>query len=75
MDDEKLRSTIGNVMLYCFLQFVSLVVLFVVLWQKLRISALSQLSFVLERQAEQIQTKLVFWVFYNVQATLEHFGE
>ncbi|KAG1696387.1 hypothetical protein DVH05_018518 [Phytophthora capsici] len=73
MDAEKLQSTIGNVMLYCFLQLVSLVVLFVVLWQKLRVSALFQLSFVLERQAEQIQTKLVFWVFYNVQAALEHF--
>ncbi|KAL3661568.1 hypothetical protein V7S43_013328 [Phytophthora oleae] len=74
MDDEKLRSTIGNVMLYCFLQLVSLVVLFIVLWQKLRISAVCQLAFVLERQGEQIQTKLVFWVFYNVQATLEHFA-
>ncbi|KAE9078464.1 hypothetical protein PF010_g23117 [Phytophthora fragariae] len=74
MDDEKLRQTLGNVMLYCFLQVVSLVVLFVVLWQKLRVSGLRQLAFVLEKQGEQVQTKLVLWVFYNVQATLEHFA-
>ncbi|KAG6610897.1 ABCG transporter ABC Superfamily [Phytophthora cinnamomi] len=74
MDDEKLRRTLGNVMLYCFLQVVSLVVLFYVLWHRLRISGLRQLAFVLEKQGEQIQTKLVFWVFYNVQATLQHYG-
>ncbi|KAG6962634.1 hypothetical protein JG687_00007045 [Phytophthora cactorum] len=39
----------------------------------LHISAVRQLAFVLEKQGEQVQTKLVFWVFYNVQATLQHF--
>ncbi|KAE8909318.1 hypothetical protein PF006_g32974 [Phytophthora fragariae] len=75
MDDEKLRQTIGNVMPYCFLQIVSLVVLFYVLWHRLRLSGLRQLAFVLEKQGEQVQTKLVFWVFYNVQATLQHYGK
>lgn len=75
MDDEKLWQTLGNVMLYCFLQLVSLVVLFMMLWHKLRISAVRQLAFILEKQGEQVQTKLVFWVFYNVQATLQHFGK
>jgi hypothetical protein len=74
MDDTQLRDTLGNVMLYCFLQLVSLVVLFFVLWHKLHISALRQLAFVLEKQGEQVQTKLILWVFYNVQATLQHFG-
>ncbi|ETP00531.1 hypothetical protein F441_22080 [Phytophthora nicotianae CJ01A1] len=74
MDDTKLWSTVGNVMLYCFLQLVSLVILFMMLWHKLHISALKQLAFVLEKQGEQVQTKLVFWVFYNVQATLQHFA-
>ncbi|KAG6966149.1 hypothetical protein JG688_00006893 [Phytophthora aleatoria] len=41
----------------------------------LHISAVRQLAFVLEKQGEQVQTKLVFWVFYNVQATLEHFAK
>lgn len=75
MDEEKLRQTIGNVMLYCFLQLVSLVTLFIVLWHRLQISGLRQLAFVLEKQGEQVQTKLIFWVFYNVQATLQHFGK
>ncbi|KAE9266442.1 hypothetical protein PF001_g30478 [Phytophthora fragariae] len=74
MDGEKLRQTIGNVMLYCFLQIVSLVVLFYVLWHRLRLSGLRQLAFVLEKQGEQVQTKLELWVFYNVQATLQHYG-
>ncbi|EGZ21817.1 hypothetical protein PHYSODRAFT_489854, partial [Phytophthora sojae] len=75
MDDDKLRKTLENVMLYCFLQILSLVVLFYVLWHRLRISGLRELAFVLERQGEQVQTKLVFWVFYNVQATMQHYGE
>jgi len=74
MDDTQLRDTLGNVMLYCFLQLVSLVVLFFVLWHKLHISALRQLAFVLEKQGEQVQMKLILWVFYNVQATRQHFG-
>ncbi|KAG2766087.1 hypothetical protein PC116_g14788 [Phytophthora cactorum] len=74
MDDEKLRKTIENVTLYCVLQLVSLVILFLVLWRRLRISGLRQLAFVLEKQGEQVQTKLILWVFYNVQATLQHFA-
>ncbi|KAK1932323.1 hypothetical protein P3T76_012317 [Phytophthora citrophthora] len=74
MDDEKLWDTLANVMLYCFLQLVSLIILFFILWHRLRISGLRQLVFVLEKQGEQVQTKLVLWVFYNVQATLQHFA-
>ncbi|ETI30739.1 hypothetical protein F442_22050 [Phytophthora nicotianae P10297] len=74
MDDGKLRKTVENVMLYCLLQLLSLIILFLVLWRRLRISGLRQLAFVLEKQCEQVQTKLIFWVFYNVQATLQHFA-
>ncbi|KAE9002715.1 hypothetical protein PR003_g19110 [Phytophthora rubi] len=74
MTEQHLWNTIGNVMLYCLLQLASLVLLFVILWQKLHVSAVRQLSFVLEKQGEQVQTKLVFWVFYNVQASLQHFA-
>jgi len=75
MDDAKLRETLENVLLYGFLQIVSLAILFLVLWRRLRVSGLRQLAFVLEKQGEQVQTKLIFWVFYNVQATLQHFGK
>lgn len=75
MDDEHLWQAIGNVMLYGVLQIVSLVVLFAVLWHKLHISAVRQLTFVLEKQGEQVQTKPILWVFYNVQISLQHFGK
>ncbi|RLN73360.1 hypothetical protein BBJ28_00023608 [Nothophytophthora sp. Chile5] len=74
MDDSRLRQTLLNVLLYCSLQLTSLLVLNLVLWHKMRLSAVRQLAFVLEKQWDQVQVKLVFWVFYNVQASLQHFG-
>jgi len=74
MDDIRLRGTLFNVLLYSGLQLVSLAVLNVVLWRMMRFSVFRQLSFVLEKQWGQVQQNLVFWVFYNVQASLQHFG-
>lgn len=54
MDERHLWDTIENVLLYGRLQLASLVVLLLILWQKLRISALRQLVFVLEKQGEQV---------------------
>ncbi|KAG6623174.1 ABCG transporter ABC Superfamily [Phytophthora cinnamomi] len=74
MDDIRLRDALANVLLYAALQFASMVVLNVVLWQRLQISAFHQLSFVLEKQWNQVQNRMILWVFYNVQASLQHFG-
>jgi hypothetical protein len=74
MDDIRLRGTLFNVLLYSGLQLVSLAVLNVVLWRMMRFSVFRQLSFVLEKQWGQVQQNLVFWVFYNVQASLQHFS-
>lgn len=75
MDPTHLRSTLFSVLLYSGLQLISLVVLNYVLWRKLKFSVFCQLAFVLEKQWKQVQHKLVFWVFYNVQALLQHFGK
>ncbi|KAE9095199.1 hypothetical protein PF010_g16792 [Phytophthora fragariae] len=40
----------------------------------LQISAFHQLSFVLEKQWNQVQNQMIVWVFYNVQSSLQHFG-
>lgn len=49
-------------------------VLSVVLRHRLQISAFHQLSLVLEKQWGQIQNRMILWVFYNVQTSLQHFG-
>ncbi|KAL3673900.1 hypothetical protein V7S43_001587 [Phytophthora oleae] len=74
MDKAQLWYTLSNVLLYAGLQLVSLLVLNLVLWYKMRLSGFRQLSFVLERQCSPVQNKLILWVFYNVQTALQHFG-
>ncbi|KAG6616932.1 uncharacterized protein IUM83_04775 [Phytophthora cinnamomi] len=41
---------------------------------RLRFSATRQLAFVLENQWPGVKIKICFWVFYNVQASLQHRG-
>ncbi|KAG3236466.1 hypothetical protein PI124_g18527 [Phytophthora idaei] len=36
--------------------------------------SIRQLAFVMEKQWPGVQTKICFWVFYNVQASLQHHG-
>ncbi|RLN87735.1 hypothetical protein BBJ28_00019041 [Nothophytophthora sp. Chile5] len=62
MDRERLLETLQNVMVYCSLQLLSLLVLAVVLRYKLHFSAFRQLAFVLEKQWAGVQIKLVFWI-------------
>ncbi|KAE9077023.1 hypothetical protein PF010_g23672 [Phytophthora fragariae] len=74
MDQTELVDTLRSVQFYCSLQLVSLLLLFVALQQMLGLSPVHQLAFVLEKQFDGVQIKLVFWVFYNVQASLQHNG-
>ncbi|KAG2832071.1 hypothetical protein PC129_g14780 [Phytophthora cactorum] len=41
----------------------------------LGLSPIHQLAFVLEKQYSGVQLKLVFWVYYNAQASLQHTAE
>ncbi|ETI40436.1 hypothetical protein F443_14162 [Phytophthora nicotianae P1569] len=74
MTQTELMQTLENVMFYCLLQTVSLLLLIFILQRKVGLSPMHQLAYVLEKQYSGVQTRLVFWVFYNVQASLQHFG-
>ncbi|GAB9476423.1 hypothetical protein Gpo141_00013489, partial [Globisporangium polare] len=45
-----------------------------VLKRKLHLSPLHHLAFVLENQWRMVQSKLVLWVVYALQTSIEHFG-
>ncbi|RLN48131.1 hypothetical protein BBJ28_00025193, partial [Nothophytophthora sp. Chile5] len=62
MDRGQLFETLQNVMVYCSLQLLSLLVLVVLLRYKLHFSPFRQLAFVLEKQWAGVQIKLVFWI-------------
>ncbi|ETL36978.1 hypothetical protein L916_11134 [Phytophthora nicotianae] len=74
MDADKLQSTLSNVILYSFLEFISLVVLILFLRRTVGFSPANQLAFVLRTQWKMVQSKLVLWVVYVVQSSLVHFG-
>ncbi|KAL3669413.1 hypothetical protein V7S43_005807 [Phytophthora oleae] len=74
LDEAQLLQTLQNVLFYCSLQLLSLLILAFALQRKLGLSPIRQLSFVLEKQFTGAQIKLIFWVFYNVQASLKHSG-
>lgn len=74
MSDDSFQATIWNVVFYAAMEFLSFVALYVVLKRKLRISAIHQLAFVLEKQWTMVQVKLVLWVVFMLESTLEHLG-
>ncbi|ETP41514.1 hypothetical protein F442_11401 [Phytophthora nicotianae P10297] len=69
-----LQSTLSNVLLYGFLEFISILVLEFVLRKSIKYSPVCQLGFVLRNQWKMVQSKLVLWVLYVVQSSLVHFG-
>lgn len=74
LDDAALWRNITNVTVYASLEVLSFLLLSVLLYRKLRISPLKQLSFVLDTQWQLVQSKLILWVVFIVQTSLEHFG-
>jgi len=74
MDDERLYRNVRNVILYSTLELLSFLILQHFIKKRLQLSASLQLAFVLESQWEMVQSKLVLWVVYIVQASLVHFG-
>ncbi|KAE9016968.1 hypothetical protein PR003_g15332 [Phytophthora rubi] len=63
MTENELIQTLKNVLFYCSLQLVSLK-------KQLGFSPIHHLAFVLDKQFVGIQVKLLFWVYYNAQASL-----
>ncbi|KAL3669462.1 hypothetical protein V7S43_005855 [Phytophthora oleae] len=74
MNEGELILTLKNVLFYCSLQLVSLLLLFLALKKKLGMSPIHHLAFVLDKQFIAIQVKLCFWVYYNAQASLQQSG-
>ncbi|RLN38105.1 hypothetical protein BBJ28_00017444 [Nothophytophthora sp. Chile5] len=67
-------ATITNVLSYGALEFASLIMTIVILQRVLGLASLRQLAFVLDTQAELVQTKLVVWFVYIMQVSLVHLG-
>ncbi|KAI9982886.1 hypothetical protein PInf_006686 [Phytophthora infestans] len=74
LTEDELDQALKNVMFNCALKVLALVLLCSLLQYRLRFSAIRQLAFVMEKQWPGVQTKICFWVFYNVQASLQHHG-
>lgn len=72
--EARLLRNVVTILIYASLEMVSFVVLAHLLRRKLQISLIHQLVFVLQTQWRLVQSKLVFWVVFSVQITLEHFG-
>ncbi|RLN14199.1 hypothetical protein BBJ28_00004776 [Nothophytophthora sp. Chile5] len=67
-------ATVANVLSYGALEFASLLMTIVVLKHMLGFASFRQLAFVLDTQAELVQTKLVVWFVYIMQVSLVHLG-
>ncbi|KAG3202936.1 hypothetical protein PC128_g2827 [Phytophthora cactorum] len=74
LSKDELYDALTNVMFNCSLKLVALILLCSLLKYKLRLSAIHQLAFVLEKQWISVQTKAICWVYYNVQCFLQHQG-
>ncbi|KAL3674233.1 hypothetical protein V7S43_000191 [Phytophthora oleae] len=70
----QLYSSIMSITVYVSLEFVSLVIIVVVLKRTFGFSVLSQLAFVFEQQASTVQMKIVTNFVYIMQTTLIHVG-
>ncbi|KAG3205205.1 hypothetical protein PC129_g22204 [Phytophthora cactorum] len=74
LTEDELDQALKNVMFNCVLKVLALALSCSLLQYRLRFSAIRQLAFVMEKQWPGVQTKICFWVFYNVQASLQHHG-
>ncbi|GAB9473801.1 hypothetical protein Gpo141_00010948 [Globisporangium polare] len=67
-------GTVYNVILYSALEFLSFMLLNVLLARKFSFSSLFQLAFVLENQMTLLQAKMLTFLLFTFQFTLDHFG-
>uniref|UniRef100_K3X6L2 Uncharacterized protein n=1 Tax=Globisporangium ultimum (strain ATCC 200006 / CBS 805.95 / DAOM BR144) TaxID=431595 RepID=K3X6L2_GLOUD len=62
LDGDELKRTISNVMVYAGLEFMSFTAVTIMIYRRMGVATLKQLSFVLERQWTVVHTKLLTWV-------------
>lgn len=75
MTPKHVVSMALNVMLYAWMEVLSLVALHFVVKRKFGFSPMYVLAFVLENQAIELQARLTVWFAYVLQLTLVHFGK
>lgn len=75
IDAADLGRMVENVLVYAGLELLSFLEIGLLLKRAVGVSALHQLGFVLQTQWEMVQSKLLLWIFYSVQNSLEHFGK
>lgn len=68
------NSSIQNVLLYALLEMLSLGIIHAALRRTFQFSPLYQLAFVLEKQVEFVQSKLMLWIVILLQFQLRHYG-
>ncbi|KAG6616873.1 uncharacterized protein IUM83_04633 [Phytophthora cinnamomi] len=74
MNESQLYATLKNLLVYWFLQLLSLLGLDMLLRRMLGLSPVRVLAFVLERQVDYVQIYLTYWLCYNAHCTLKHIG-
>lgn len=75
LDQEGLLQMVAPMLVYGVLEAISLGVVCWVLSTRLGYSAAKQLSFLLEKQWDGVQVKLIVWVLITSQSSLEHYGK
>lgn len=75
MDTANLQRVTTNVFVYSLLELLSLLILDVAVRWCLKFSLPTQLAFVLENQRMTITSKLVLWIVYIIQGSLQHYGK
>lgn len=74
MTVQRLRATVVNLLVYIWLEVLSLLGLHCVHKWKFGFSPVYLLAFVLDKQIRQLQGRMFVWVVYILQFTLQHFG-
>ncbi|KAJ8558968.1 hypothetical protein ON010_g8481 [Phytophthora cinnamomi] len=72
LDEAGLRTKIGDVLTYAMVELLSLLVIGYIIQQKLRISMLQLLSFVLDKSWRMVQSNLLLWIFFTVESSIQH---
>ena len=74
LSPAKLQSVVASILIYAFLEFVSLIYVHAILKWRFKLSALHQLAFTLENEWLLLQGMFVGWVIVVLQFTLVHYG-
>ncbi|KAL4137393.1 hypothetical protein PRIC2_000915 [Phytophthora ramorum] len=74
LDQRRLAKMMGNIAIYGLMELLSFFAMSILLKKKLRISILHQLSFVLDREWQMVQSNLFLWICYTIQNSLDHNG-